>query len=200
MSGIYEYFQKIQGQIIEIKDSLLQLKQSWDSFQRAWDLFFTIVPWEVVLLLIFSVILLSIFNSISPNTPKVNLTLSVVLLSLLWAYFWGMFSKEVSITKIFVVSLYILLPLHAIGIGQLLYRWGKSSYWKKRRLAPKSWETALHQLTLDYHQLMSRAHGLHDSLPENRDAIETEIRRLEESLMGMKSLLGNKKTNGSESV
>lgn len=104
-----------------------------------------------------------------------------------------MFSKEVSLNKIFVVSLYILLPLHSIGIGQLLYRLAKRSYWKKRRLAPKLWDSALHQLALDYHQLMAKAHGLHDSLPENREAIETEIRRLEESLVGMKSLLGNKK-------
>ncbi|MCG6147219.1 hypothetical protein [Leptospira levettii] len=194
MSAITDFFQKIQNQIVEIQTTINQIKTSLENFQKFWDLFFTLVPWEVLLLLIFSVILLSIFNSISPSTPKANLTVSVVLLSTLWLYFWGLFAKEVSYSKVIIASLYILIPLHAIGMGQWLYEIGKRMYWKKRRIAPKQWEAALHQVSLDYHEFMGKAHGFHNVIQENRESIQKEIERLEQSLQGIKGLLLQKKS------
>lgn len=188
MSGIYEYFQKIQIQIIEIKDSLIQIKQSWESLQKAWDLFFTIVPWEVLLLLIFSVILLSIFNSISPSSPKLNLTFAVVLLSFLWSYFWGLFSESVSYTKVIWTSLYILIPLHFFGILQIAIQYAKKVYWNRRRIQPRDWDSALHQLSQDYHELMSKAHLFHASIEENRSGILEGIHRMEKTILGLKTL------------
>lgn len=189
MSAITDFFQKIQNQILEIQTTINQIKTSWENFQKFWDLFFTLVPWEVLLLLIFSVILLSIFNSVSPKTPKINLTIAVLLLAALWIYFWGLFSKEVTYSKVIIVSLYILVPLHAIGLFQILFQWGKKWYWNKKRIQPKHWESALHQLSLDYHQLLGNAHLNHTEIQENRDSLYKEIEKLELSLKGMKSLL-----------
>lgn len=155
-------------------------------------MFFTLVPWEVLLLLIFSVILLSIFNSVSPKTPKANLTIAVLLLAALWIYFWGLFSKEVSYAKVIIASLYILVPLHAIGLFQLVFLWGKKWYWNNRRIQPKTWESALHQLSIDYHQLVGKAHLYHEEIQENRDSLQQEMERLELSLKGIKSLLSEK--------
>ncbi|EOQ89793.1 hypothetical protein LEP1GSC202_1065 [Leptospira yanagawae serovar Saopaulo str. Sao Paulo = ATCC 700523] len=194
MSAITDFFQKIQNQIVEIQTTINQIKTSWENFQKFWDLFFTLVPWEVLLLLIFSVILLSIFNSISPSTPKANLTLAVVFLAFLWVYFWGLFSKEVSYGKVIVASLYILVPLHAVGVSMWLYGFGKKIYWKKRRISPKAWDLALHQIALDYHRLMGTLHGHHNAIHENRESIESEIQQLETSLQGIKSLLNKKKS------
>lgn len=189
MSAITDFFQKIQNQILEIQTTINQIKTSWENFQKFWDLFFTLVPWEVLLLLIFSVILLSIFNSVSPKTPKTNLTIAVLLLGALWIYFWGLFSKEVTYSKVIIVSLYILVPLHAIGLFQILFQWGKKWYWNQKRIQPKHWESALHQLSLDYHQLVGNAHLNHTEIQENRDSLYKEIEKLELSLKGMKSLL-----------
>lgn len=189
MSAITDFFQKIQNQILEIQTTINQIKTSWENFQKFWDLFFTLVPWEVLLLLIFSVILLSIFNSVSPKTPKTNLTIAVLLLAALWIYFWGLFSKEVTYSKVIIVSLYILVPLHAIGLFQILFQWGKNWYWNKKRVQPKHWESALHQLSMDYHQLVGNAHLNHTEIQENRDSLYKEIEKLELSLKGMKSLL-----------
>ncbi|MCT8334232.1 hypothetical protein NUH30_11170 [Leptospira sp. 85282-16] len=189
MSAITDFFQKIQNQILEIQTTINQIKTSWENLQKFWDLFFTLVPWEVLLLLIFSVILLSIFNSVSPKTPKANLTVSVLLLSALWIYFWGLFSKEISYGKVIFSSLYILLPLHAIGLGQWIYGWGKQIYWKKRRIAPVLWDSALHQLSLDYHQWVGKAHLYHDKIQENRGSLLEELDRLDQSLKGIRSLL-----------
>lgn len=158
-------------------------------FSKVLGFVFTLVPWEVLLLLIFSVILLSIFNSVSPKTPKTNLTIAVLLLAALWIYFWGLFSKEVTYSKVIIVSLYILVPLHAIGLFQILFQWGKKWYWNKKRIQPKHWESALHQLSLDYHQLVGNAHLNHTEIQENRDSLYKEIEKLELSLKGMKSLL-----------
>lgn len=192
MSAITDFFQKIQNQILEIQTTINQIKTSWENFQKFWDLFFTLVPWEVLLLLIFSVILLSVFNSVSPKTPKANLTIAVLLLAALWIYFWGLFSKEVAYGKVVVASLYILIPLHAIGVFQIVYQWGEKLYWNKRRIQPKSWESALHQLSLDYHQLVGKAHLHHGEIQENRDSLFLDMERLELSLKGMKSLLSQK--------
>lgn len=189
MSAITDFFQKIQNQILEIQTTINQIKTSWENFQKFWDLFFTLVPWEVLLLLIFSVILLSIFNSVSPKTPKTNLTIAVLLLAALWIYFWGLFSNEVTYSKVIIVSLYILVPLHAIGLFQILFQWGKNWYWNKKRIQPKHWESALHQLSMDYHQLVGNAHLNHTEIQENRDSLYKEIEKLELSLKGMKSLL-----------
>ncbi|XDD54180.1 hypothetical protein AB3N62_17195 [Leptospira sp. WS4.C2] len=192
MSAITDFFQKIQNQILEIQTTINQINTSWENFQKFWDLFFTLVPWEVLLLLIFSVILLSVFNSVSPKTPKANLTIAVLLLAALWIYFWGLFSKEVAYGKVVIASLYILIPLHAIGVFQIVYQWGEKLYWNKRRIQPKSWESALHQLSLDYHQLVGKAHLHHGEIQENRDSLFLEMERLELSLKGMKSLLSQK--------
>ncbi|EOQ96264.1 hypothetical protein LEP1GSC195_3365 [Leptospira wolbachii serovar Codice str. CDC] len=192
MSAITDFFQKIQNQILEIQTTINQIKTSWENFQKFWDLFFTLVPWEVLLLLIFSVILLSIFNSVSPKTPKANLTIAVLLLAALWIYFWGLFSKEVSYAKVIIASLYILVPLHAIGLFQLVFLWGKKWYWNNRRIQPKTWESALHQLSIDYHQLVGKAHLYHEEIQENRDSLQQEMERLELSLKGIKSLLSEK--------
>ncbi|PJZ46943.1 hypothetical protein [Leptospira brenneri] len=189
MSAITDFFHKIQNQIIEIQTTINQIKTSWENFQKFWDLFFTLVPWEVLLLLIFSVILLSVFNSVSPKTPKANLTLAVLLLSALWIYFWGLFSKEVTYSKVIIASLYILVPLHAIGIFQILSQWGKKWYWNQRRIQPKNWDSALHQLSLDYHQLVGKAHLYHNEIQENRGNLREEIERMERSIQGIKSLL-----------
>ncbi|TGM52640.1 hypothetical protein [Leptospira vanthielii] len=189
MSAITDFFQKIQNQILEIQTTINQIKTSWENFQKFWDLFFTLVPWEVLLLFIFSVILLSVFNSVSPKTPKANLTIAVLLLASLWIYFWGLFSKEVTYAKVIIASLYILVPLHAIGLFQLVFLWGKKRYWNKRRIEPKNWESALHQLSLDYHQLVGKAHFYHGEIQENRDSLHQEMEQLELSLKGIKSLL-----------
>ncbi|MCW7480078.1 hypothetical protein [Leptospira kanakyensis] len=193
MSAITDFFQKIQNQIVEIQTTINQIKTSWENFQKFWDLFFTLVPWEVLLLLIFSVILLSIFNSVSPKTPKANLTIAVLLLSVLWIYFWGLFSKEISYGKVILASFYILLPLHAIGLGQWVYRFGKKIYWKKRRIQPKTWESALHQLSKDYHNLVGNAHLFHENIQENRGHLLEEIKQMEQSIQGIKSLLSKEK-------
>lgn len=193
MSAITDFFQKIQNQILEIQTTINQIKTSWENFQKFWDLFFTLVPWEVLLLLIFSVILLSIFNSVSPKTPKANLTIAILLLSALWIYFWGLFSKEISYGKVIFASLYILVPVHAIGLFQILYRFGKKLYWNKRRIQPKTWDSALHQLSLDYHQLLGKAHLYHEEIQENRDRLRKEIEQMERSIAGIKSLLFQEK-------
>ncbi|MDF3822100.1 hypothetical protein P3G55_19500 [Leptospira sp. 96542] len=189
MSAISEFFQKIQNQISELRETIVQIKTSFTKFQEFWDTFFSLVPWEVLLLLIFSVILLSIFNSISPKTPKTNLTIAVLFWAWVWAYFWGLFSGEVSYKKVILTSVYILFPVHAFGIFTLFYQWGKRMYWNRKRIEPKNWESALHQLSLDYHQLLGKAHSLHENIQENRAGLLGEIEQVERSIQGMKSLL-----------
>lgn len=170
------------------------MQKSWQNFKEFWDSFFNILPWEVLLLLLFSVILLSLFNSLSPQTPKANLTVAIVILSALWIYFWSLFAKEVSYSKVIQTALYILVPLHSLGLVQLLLHFAKKYYWKKRRTNPKDWESALFQLGHDYHTFASLAHQSFQNAAENRDVLKGELAKMEQSLSGLKRLLeGNGK-------
>lgn len=187
MSGVFEFFEKIQKQILDLQNSIHQFQQSWENFQKFWDLFFTIVPWEVLLLLLFSVIFLSLFNSVSPTTPKTNLSIVVILLMALWVYFWGLFSENVNYVKILLSGLYILLPLHAFGIGSYALSYYQKWRLAKRRIEPRNWEVALGQLSSDYHQMMAICHAKSDAILENQNQITEKMEALEKSLQGLKS-------------
>jgi hypothetical protein len=191
MSGVFAFFEKIQKQIIDLQNTINQFQQSWEKFQKFWDLFFTIVPWEVLLLLVFSVIFLSLFNSVSPSTPKTNLSIVVLVLAGLWAYFWGIFSENVGYGKILITSLYILLPVHAFGIVSLAYRYYLKWSLAKKRIAPRNWEEGLNQISKDYNILMAAAYAKQDSLLENASDIKSKMSDLESSLAGLRKLFPN---------
>lgn len=192
MSAVFDFFEKIQKQIFDLQNSIQQFQQSWEKFQKFWDLFFTIVPWEVLLLLVFSVIFLSLFNSISPNTPKANLTVSVILLSSLWVYFWGLFSDTVNFSKIVISALYILGPLHALGLATFGYKYYRKSKLSKIRIEPRDWQEALNSLSRDYNQMMAVCYDKSQTILENKNEISQKIVSLEESILGIKSILEKK--------
>ncbi len=192
MSAVFDFFQKIQKQIFDLQNSIQQFQQSWEKFQKFWDLFFTIVPWEVLLLLVFSVIFLSLFNSISPNTPKANLTVSVILLSSLWVYFWGLFSDTVNFSKIVISALYILGPLHALGLATFGYKYYRKWKLSKIRIEPRDWHEALNSLSRDYNQMMAVCYDKSQTTLENKNEISQKIVSLEESILGIKSILEKK--------
>jgi hypothetical protein len=192
MSGVFEFFEKIQKQILDLQNTINQFQQSWEKFQKFWDLFFTIVPWEVLLLLLFSVIFLSLLNSVSPATPRSNLTLAVLLLAGLWAYFWSIFSDNVGYGKIVFSSLYILLPLHAFGIGKFGYEYYRKWSFAKKRIKPRNWEESLGQISKDYNQLMAISYEKTDSILENETEIKLKIENLEKSIQGLRILFPEK--------
>ncbi|MCZ8154890.1 MAG: hypothetical protein O9264_02145 [Leptospira sp.] len=192
MSAVFDFFEKIQKQIFDLQNSIQQFQQSWEKFQKFWDLFFTIVPWEVLLLLVFSVIFLSLFNSISPNTPKANLTVSVILLSSLWVYFWGLFSDTVNFSKIVISALYILGPLHALGLATFGYKYYRKWKLSKIRIEPRDWQEALNSLSRDYNQMMAVCYDKSQTILENKNEISQKIVSLEESILGIKSILEKK--------
>ena len=189
MSGIIQFFEKIQKQILDLQTTINQFQQSWQNFQKFWDLFFTILPWEVLLLLLFSVIFLSIFNSVSPNTPKINLSIIVIMLSFLWSYFWGIFSTTVNYLVIAKAALYILLPVHAFGIVSLGYHFYKKWSLTKKRIQPRDWEMSLGQISNDYNELMTLGYGKTNSAIESAKELKEKIQNLESALLGLKSLL-----------
>ncbi len=188
MSGVFEFFEKIQKQILDLQNSIHQFQESWDRFQKFWDFFLGIVPWEVLLLLAFSVILLSLFNSVSPSTPKLNLSLAVLGLAFLWGYFWGLFSESVNYWTIVKAALYILLPLHAIGLGTWGYRFYRQRTFANRRIKPRDWEESLGSISKDYNSLMAAAYSKNDALLENQTEIKNKIADLEKSISGLKGL------------
>lgn len=192
MSAVFDFFEKIQKQIFDLQNSIQQFQQSWEKFQKFWDLFFTIVPWEVLLLLVFSVIFLSLFNSISPNTPKANLTVSVILLSSLWVYFWRLFSDTVNFSKIVISALYILGPLHALGLATFGYKYYRKWKLSKIRIEPRDWQEALNSLSRDYNQMMAVCYDKSQTILENKNEISQKIVSLEESILGIKSILEKK--------
>ncbi len=61
-------------------------------------------------------------------------------------------------------------------------------YWNRKRIQPKDWDSALHQLSQDYHDLMGKAHLFHASIEENRSGLLEGIHRVEKSILGLKAI------------
>lgn len=191
MSAISDFFTKIYTKIEEIGNTLSSIQAGIQKLQHAWDLFFSLVPWEVLLLLLFSVILLSVFNSLSPKSPKLNFTLAILILCIFWVYFWGLFSDSISYLYVVKIALYLLVPLHALGFFQLVILQIRKYRWKKARISPSNWQAALQNVSASAHQLLGKSHLYYKAPEEHQNELLQEIQNLEESLSGMKSLLTN---------
>lgn len=192
MASILEFIEKIQSQIQSMQQSIQDIQASWQKFNEFWDLFFTIVPWEVILLLIFSVILLSLLNSVSPATPKLNLTASVSLLSVVWYYLWSVFSTTASFWVVGKAALYILLPLHFLGIMGFVVKFIQRRRDRKRKIHPKDWNSALGAISKDFHEFLALAYSFPDLQKVDRDQMAAKLSELESSLNGIRNVLAPK--------
>jgi hypothetical protein len=150
---------------------------------------FEFLPWEVVLVLIVTILLLSWVNALFPTTPKLNYSLIVIFICLAWWYSDSISSRDgnVALFRIFRVALYLLLPVHALSL--IGYGWGIAwkQYQKSRRTRPEDWE----QFLVKYSKMSHKTQALLHSVLAGEFSKESELHT---ALQEMETLLQNQRT------
>jgi hypothetical protein len=201
MTFINETIKKILEAIQEIKDFTNSTQTFIDTtttiITRTYQFLapiFSFFPWEVLLLLVASIFLLLWVNSLFPTTPKWNFTWIIILLCFAWAYSVSVSSSEAGVPwmQIFQSAMYLLLPVHFLGMTNWLARWGIRSYKKKKQMSPKDLKEYINNLDQLYHQSSSVAHSILAGEPRH-DEFKVRIDQLREFLNKAK-LQENSKT------
>ncbi|MCZ8236943.1 MAG: hypothetical protein O9346_00840 [Leptospiraceae bacterium] len=187
----------INETIKKISETLQELKSFADSTQafidttstiitRTYDFLapiFSFFPWEVLLLLAASIFLMLWINSLFPTTPKWNFTWIIVLLCSAWAYSVSVSSPVAKVPwlQIFQSAMYLLIPVHFLGITNWLIRLGIKSIKKKKQMNPKDLKEFIYNLDQLYHQSSSVAHSILAGEPRY-DEFQVRINSLKEFL------------------
>lgn len=131
METIKEVSEKIQelwNSNLEIFRMLKDWKGKYDEFILFMEKFFAIVPPELILLLVFVAIMMLLLNSISPTTPRINLTMGVFIFSIIYLYVINVFTGEWRVIRILYIDLFVLVPAYMVEI----FGFGKRQWYKFR--------------------------------------------------------------------
>ncbi len=144
-------FDKLQNSINDI----LSLKDFFSPIKKIYNLletFFSIVPFELILLLIFCSLFLILINNISPSTPRINITVAVILFSGVWMFLNKTFSGEYNFGRVLYTASFILIPAYFFEIS----RFGISLAKKSRKInSPESLVPHIKEINLQYYEFLN---------------------------------------------
>lgn len=197
MSQITDFF-------LDLKASFNSLSQSIQSFLDTIGLItsflkilFSIVPLDLFLVLIFSLILVFLLNTISPTTSRLNYTLSVLVVSTLRVFFHKSISQTWNLGPVFLSAIYLLIPAYSVLLFRFVFFSLKRFYKKKRELSPKDFENGLMNIQESFHNLMAKGyeelHSTDKKLYLDGNVLKEQVRDLERTIQGLKNFLDSKK-------
>ncbi|ABJ77367.1 hypothetical protein [Leptospira borgpetersenii] len=197
MSQITDFF-------LDLKTSFNSLSQSIQSFLDTIGLItsflkilFSIVPLDLFLVLIFSLILVLLLNTISPTTSRLNYTLSVLVVSTLRVFFHKSISQTWNLGPVFLTAIYLLIPAYSVLLFRFVFFSLKRFYKKKRELSPKDFENGLMNIQESFHNLMAKGyeelHSTDKKLYLDGNVLKEQVRDLERTIQGLKNFLDSKK-------
>ncbi|AXR60016.1 hypothetical protein [Leptospira mayottensis] len=197
MSQITDFF-------LDLKTSFNNLSQSIQSFLDTigmitsfLKILFSIVPLDLFLVLIFSLILVFLLNTISPTTSRLNYTLSVLVVSTLRVFFHKSISQTWNLGPILLTAIYLLIPAYSVLLFRFVFFSLKKFYKKKRELNPKDFENGLMNIQKSFHNLMAKGyeelHSTDKKLYLDGNVLKEQVTDLERTIQGLKNLLDSKK-------
>ena len=190
MTFINETIKKILEAIQEIKDFTNSTQTFIDTtttiINRTYQFLapiFSFFPWEVLLLLVVSIFLLLWVNSLFPTTPKWNFTWIIIMLCSAWAYSVAASSVNAKVPWLQIIqsAMYLLIPVHLLGISSWLAKLGIQYYKKKKQLNPKDLKEFIYNLDQIYHKSSSVAHSILSGEPRHEE-FQVQIDHLKEFL------------------
>jgi len=160
MTAITDFFKEINQNFKTLQESIQTLT---DAYKKTTDFFNTLFNWippEVILLFLLTILLLILINNLSPSTPRANLTVSVVLLCILWLYLNRLFTTEFKFFYVLKSSLYVLIPIYSLtilsfGTSKLI-----AVYRKRRIVNASTLEVTINNVQKIYHEYMTEAHSI----------------------------------------
>ncbi|WP_167882621.1 hypothetical protein [Leptospira kmetyi] len=195
---------QITGFFSDLKTSFDSLSQSIQSFLDTigvitsfLKILFSIVPLDLFLVLIFSLLIVYLFNTISPSTSRSNYTLAVLIVSTLRAFFHNAVSQTWNLGPVLWTALYLLIPAYSVFLIRWSFSFLKTTYQRRNALNPKDFESGLNKLQKSFRDLMAKAYGELSSSdskkPLDRSLLKEQVEELERSIQGLKTLIDSKK-------
>lgn len=152
---------------------------------------------DLFLVLIFSLIIVYLFNTVSPTTSRLNYTLAVLIVSVLRAFFHNALSQTWNLGPVLLTVAYLLIPAYSVFLIRFGFSFLKRVYQRKNALNPKNFESSLVNVQKSFHNLMANAYGeLHSSdskVPLDRSVLKEHVEELERNVQGLKNLIDPKK-------
>ncbi len=187
-----DFVDKFKNELVGIQNTLneiLGIKTFIESLKKLisfFELFFAIVPPEVILLFIFCALILILVNSISPTTPRINITLAVGIFSIIWLYVNHVFTGEYKFLRVFYTSLYVLVPAYIVEISKFGYKQAYNLRQKSKKIEnPEDLINPIREINQGYYQFLNAQADYKNSpldLKKSLQALKTSIETLEQKL------------------
>lgn len=181
-----EIFDKIKAEFDKLQNSIndvLSLKDFFTPIKKIYNLlevFFSIVPFELILLIIFCALFLILINNISPSTPRINITIAVIIFSGIWIFLNKTFSGEYNFGRVFYTASFILIPAYFFEIS----RFGIKLAQKNRKInSPESLVPKIKEINLQYYEFLNA--GI--EFQKNPTAFLSSVKKLKNSLSDLEN-------------
>lgn len=160
MSNYSDFFNIVKSDYITYEKTVKTFFKDYGKLVDLLNALFQWVPREFFILLIVSVLLLALTNSLSSTTKKINFVFSVVATIAFMAILNKLLIGRYRIISISKASLLLVIPAIVYYISLQIYVY-TSKYFRKRKLAhPGSIERSIFNLQMTYNECMAQAHLL----------------------------------------
>ncbi|TGK21217.1 hypothetical protein EHO61_05060 [Leptospira fluminis] len=199
MSQITQFFSNLKTDFDRLSQSIDNLVKTYNAIVDFLELVSNIFPLDLVLVLLFSIPLLIVFNSLSPSSPRINYTIAVLAVSGIRSFLQHSISQSWDLFATFKTALILLLPAYGFLVSRFLFGIGRKYRLRKRALAPRNLEESFAFVQSSFRSLTAELYKELEST-ENRSFVDDKkllpaVRDLEESLKGFRRTLEGNSSN-----
>ncbi|HNO24887.1 MAG TPA: hypothetical protein PKK94_18065, partial [Leptospiraceae bacterium] len=108
LKNLEERFSAIWNQTEEMFRLMREWKEAYGKLIHFWDVFFSVIPPELVFMILFTAFIMIILNNIFPTFPRFNLIMGVIIYLIFYFYFGNLIFGEVRAVKVIFAASVIL--------------------------------------------------------------------------------------------
>ncbi|EPG65245.1 hypothetical protein [Leptospira wolffii] len=197
MNQITQFFSNLKADFDRLNQSVDELVKTYNAILHFLDLISNLFPIDLVLVLGLSIPILYLINTLSPSSPRVNYTISILFVSGIRSFLTHAISDTWDLFRVSKTAVLLLLPAYGFLLLKLILAWIRKIRIRNRALSPKNLESSFRSLQNAYHGLSAQIYSNLEDKTE-KDFLDGEkflarIQDLEESILGLKKLLSEKK-------
>ncbi|PJZ70023.1 hypothetical protein CH373_12765 [Leptospira perolatii] len=195
MNQITQFFSNLKADFDRLSQSIDDLVKTYNAIVQLLELVSNLFPLDLVLVLLFSIPLLLVLNSLSPSSPRINYTFSVVFVSGLRFFLQYSISQSWNLWPVLKTLLLLLLPAYGLILTKFVFSWVRKFYSRKKALSPANFELGIGRLQTAYRKLIAASYqDLSDKKSILEDRIEPSkfyplLDELELEIKGIRNLL-----------
>ncbi|EMY77230.1 hypothetical protein LEP1GSC060_3012 [Leptospira weilii serovar Ranarum str. ICFT] len=197
MSQITDFFSDLKTSFDNLSQSIQSFLDTIGVITSFLKILFSIVPLDLFLVLIFTLVLVFLFNTISPTTSRFNYTFGVLIVSTFRVFFHKTLSQTWNLGPVLLTAIYLLIPAYSVFLFRFGFSFLKNIRRRKNELNPKDFEIGLMNIQKSFHSLMAKGYGeIHSADKKavlDRDLLKEQVADLERTIQGLKNLLNSDK-------